>query len=64
MDRLPHPIRGEASMMFLPFLVLAAGLLAVFYGRRRWALGFWATGLLLLVVLFRLHATDVLNLGF
>ena len=51
-------------MMFLPFLVLAAGLLAVFYGRRRWVLGFWAAGLLLLVVLFRVHATSVLNLGF
>ena len=51
-------------MMFLPFLVLAAGLLAVFYGRRRWALGLWAAGLLLLIVLFRVHATSVLNLGF
>ncbi len=51
-------------MMFLPFLVLAAGLLVVFYSRRRWALGFWAVGLLLLVVLFRVHATSVLNLGF
>ena len=51
-------------MMFLPFFALAAGLLAVFYGRRRWALGFWATGLMFLIVLFRVHATSVLNLGF
>lgn len=51
-------------MMFLPFLVLSAGLAAVFGGRRRWTLGFWAAGLLLLVVLFRVHATSVLNLGF
>ncbi len=51
-------------MMFLPFLVLAAGLLVVFYGWRRWALGLWAAGLLLLIVPFRVHATSVLNLGF
>jgi hypothetical protein len=31
--------------------------------RREAAMGFWVAGVLVLLVLFRFHATDVLNLG-
>ena len=50
-------------MMFLPFLTLAAGLAAAWYGRRGLAVGFWTAGLVLMLLLFRLHATSILNLG-
>lgn len=50
-------------MMFLPFLILLLALGAIFYGRRGLALAGWGVGLLLLLVLFRLHATDPLHIG-
>lgn len=50
-------------MMFLPFLVLALGLGAIAAGRRELALASWTVGALLLLVLFRMHATDALNIG-
>jgi hypothetical protein len=50
-------------MMLLPFLVLAVGLYALYSGKRALALTSWSAGLLLLLVLFRMHATDKLNIG-
>jgi hypothetical protein len=50
-------------MMSLPFLFFACGLAAGWVQRRGMALGFWALGVLTLLVLFRLHATDVLNVS-
>ena len=50
-------------MMFLPFLVLALGLGAIAAGRRDLALASWGVGALLLLILFRMHATDALNIG-
>jgi hypothetical protein len=50
-------------MMSLPFLLFACGLAAAWTSRREAAMGFWIAGVLVLLVLFRFHATDVLNLG-
>lgn len=51
-------------MMSLTFFLVVAALLAAWLGFRGVSLGLWAVGLLALVVLFRLHATDALNLAF
>lgn len=50
-------------MMFLPFLILLTGLGAAAAGRRGLALAVWGAGLLVLLALFRVHATDPLNIG-
>jgi hypothetical protein len=50
-------------MMVLPFLVLALGLYAIYSGRRTLALTSWSAGLLIMLVLFRMHATNKLNIG-
>lgn len=49
-------------MMALPFLIYACGLIFVWKGSRRAALASWLIGTVLTVVLFRLHATDPLNI--
>jgi hypothetical protein len=51
-------------MMSLPFFLVVVALLAAWSGFRAVSLGLWVAGLLALLVLFRLHATDVLNLAF
>jgi hypothetical protein len=56
-------LRRATAMMFLPFLVLALGLGAIAAGRRDLALASWTVGALLLLVLFRMHATDALKIG-
>ncbi|KPH80928.1 DUF5993 family protein [Bosea vaviloviae] len=48
-------------MMSIPFFGLLAGLLCVLAGQRRAALGFWGSSMVCLLVLFKLHATDPLN---
>jgi Family of unknown function (DUF5993) len=50
-------------MMSLPFLLFACGLGAAWSQWRSTAMGFWVAGVVLLLVLFRIHATDVLNIG-
>ena len=50
-------------MMSLPFLLFACGLAAAWTRQREAAMGFWVAGVLVLLVLFRFHATDVLNLA-
>lgn len=51
-------------MMALPFMTLLAGLLCAWWDRRTWAIGFWVATLVLLLVLFLLHATSSLELQF
>lgn len=48
-------------MMSIPFFGLLAGLICVLASRRRAALGFWVFSIVCLLVLFKLHATDPLN---
>ena len=50
-------------MMSLPFLLFACGLAAGWLRRRGVAVGFWVVGVVVLLVLFRMHATDVLNIS-
>ncbi|HYH70573.1 MAG TPA: DUF5993 family protein [Methyloceanibacter sp.] len=50
-------------MMTLPFLLFACGLAAAWTRRRETALGFWAAGVLVLLVLFKVHVTEVLNIA-
>jgi Family of unknown function (DUF5993) len=50
-------------MMSIPFFLIAAALATVWSGHRQASLALWAAGLLSLLVLFRLHATDVLGLA-
>lgn len=51
-------------MMALPFLTVAAGMAAAAGGRSRLSLALWIASLAILLVLFRLHATDPLDLQF
>jgi hypothetical protein len=50
-------------MMSIPFFLLAIGLVAVSAGNRGAAIGLWTAGLVTVLILFRLHATDTLNIG-
>jgi hypothetical protein len=50
-------------MMSLPFLLFACGLGATWLRQRGAAMGFWIAGLVVLLVLFRVHMTDVLNIA-
>ena len=43
-------------------ILIVAALAAAWYGHRNASLALWAASLLALLLLFRLHATDVLNL--
>nr|WP_245297412.1 DUF5993 family protein [Rhizobium oryziradicis] len=48
--------------MSTPFFALFAAFICLFANRRLAALMFWAVSVLCLLVLFRLHATDPLNI--
>jgi hypothetical protein len=50
-------------MMSLPFVLFACGLGAAWLRQRAAALGFWAAGLVILLVLFRAHYGDALNIA-
>lgn len=50
-------------MMSLPFFAAFAALLAGWKGRRGLAVACWALTLVILLLLFRLHATDSLGLS-
>jgi hypothetical protein len=49
-------------MMSTPFFGLFAAFVCVFAGRRSAALTLWGLSILCLLVLFKLHATDPLNI--
>ena len=50
-------------MMSLPFLLFACALGAGWTSRREAAMGFWVAGVVVFLVLFRIHANEVLNIG-
>jgi hypothetical protein len=50
-------------MMSIPFFLVAAALAAAWSGHRQASVALWALSLLTLLVLYRLHATDVLGIA-
>jgi hypothetical protein len=50
-------------MMSIPFFLIVAALAAAWSGHRRVSVALWALSLLTLLVLYRLHATDVLGIA-
>jgi Family of unknown function (DUF5993) len=50
-------------MMSIPFFLIFAALAAAWSGHRQVSIALWATSLLILLVLYRLHATDVLGIA-
>jgi hypothetical protein len=50
-------------MMSLPFLLFACGLGAAWLRQRGAAMGFWFAGFVVMLVLFRIHMTEVLNIA-
>ena len=50
-------------MMSLPFLLFACGLGAAWLRQRGAAMGFWVAGFLVMLLLFRMHITEVLNIA-
>lgn len=50
-------------MMSLPFLLFACGLGAAWMHYRGVAMGFWFVGFIAMLVLFRVHVTDGLNIA-
>lgn len=51
-------------MMTIPFLGFSGAIGAALAGRRSLAIGLWGFSLLALLMLFREHASDALNLTF
>lgn len=50
-------------MMSLPFLLFACALAAAWLRHRGVAMGFWVVGVLVMLVLFKFHVTEVLNIS-
>ena len=50
-------------MMSLPFLLFACGLGAAWLRQRGAAMGFWVAGFVVMLVLFRIQMTEVLNIA-
>ncbi len=50
-------------MMAVPFFSVFLGYLAILAGRRGIAIGFWLVGVVVMLVLFRLHATDHIKIS-
>lgn len=51
-------------MMALPFMTLFEALIAAYFSYRAWSIFLWMITLILLLALFRWHATDPLSLQF
>lgn len=51
-------------MMALPFLTVFGALIAAYFNHRSWSIALWIVSLGLLLMLFKLHATDPLSLQF
>jgi hypothetical protein len=49
-------------MMSLPFVLFACALAAAWLRQRGVAMGFWVVGLVVMLVLFRVHVNEVLNI--
>lgn len=54
---------GGYAMMSLPFLLFACGLGAAWLRQRVVAMGFWVAGMVVMLVLFRIHASSVVNIA-
>ena len=50
-------------MMSLPFLLFACGLGAAWLRQRVVAMGFWVAGMVVMLVLFRIHASSVVSIA-
>jgi hypothetical protein len=50
-------------MMSLPFFAQGLAALCILTGRRNAAIGFWAASIIIMLVLFKLHATDTLPIS-
>ena len=50
-------------MMSLPFLLFACGLGAAWLRLRLAPRGYWVAGFVVMLVLFRIHMTEVLNIA-
>jgi hypothetical protein len=50
-------------MMSIPFFLFAGGMAAAYFRKRSAAIGLWAAGVAVLLFLFKLHATDALNIA-
>lgn len=50
-------------MMSLPFLLFACALGAAWLRQRGVALGFWVAGFVVMLVIFRIHATTAVNIA-
>ena len=50
-------------MMSLPFLLFACGLGAAWLQRRGVAMGFWVAGVVVMLVLFRIHLGGALSIA-
>jgi hypothetical protein len=59
---LPKSESEYSTMMSIPFFGLTAAFAFVFAGRRNAALALFALSMVCLLVLFKLHATDPLNI--
>ncbi len=49
-------------MMSLPFVLFACAIGAAWMRQRGVSIGFWALGLAAMLILFRFHFTEVLNI--
>jgi hypothetical protein len=50
-------------MMSLPFFAQGLGVVCILAGWRRIAIGFWAASIIIMLVLFKLHATSALSIS-
>lgn len=49
-------------MMSLPFVLFACAIGAAWMRQRGISMGFWALGLVTMLILFRVHMTEALNI--
>nr|WP_226020125.1 DUF5993 family protein [Serratia symbiotica] len=50
--------------MFLPFLIAFGTVLCIVWGKKKLSYTFWSILLVVVILTFEHHATDVLNLSF
>ncbi len=49
-------------MMSLPFVLFACAICSAWMRQRGVAIGFWVVGVIAMLILFRIHASDVLSI--
>jgi hypothetical protein len=55
--------RRSRIMMSLPFIIFACALGAAWLRQRGVAIGLWVAGVVVMLVLFRIHVTEVLSIS-